>query len=99
METPTESKIIKRKPGRPSTNDSRRKEILDKSTECFIKFGFNKTTLDEENISWGSADVLNKEGERYDLKSGFIKKYPHVLTLIFMNEQGNGLIYELKPND
>ena len=67
METPTESKIIKRKPGRPSTNDSRRKEILDKSTECFIKFGFNKTTLDEigESIGFNKAALYyyfkNKE--------------------------------------
>jgi AcrR family transcriptional regulator len=67
METPTESKIIKRKPGRPSTNDSRRREILEKSTECFIKFGFNKTTLDEigESIGFNKAALYyyfkNKE--------------------------------------
>ena len=67
METPTESKITKRKPGRPSTNDSRRREILEKSTECFIKFGFNKTTLDEigESIGFNKAALYyyfkNKE--------------------------------------
>ena len=65
METPTESKIVKRKPGRPSTNDSRRKEILEKSTECFIKFGFNKTTLDEI----GDAIGFNKAALYYYFKN------------------------------
>jgi len=65
METLTQSKIIKRKPGRPSTNDSRRKEILEKSTECFIKFGFNKTTLDEIGDSIG----FNKAALYYYFKN------------------------------
>lgn len=65
METITQSKIIKRKPGRPSTNDSRRKEILEKSTECFIKFGFNKTTLDEIGDSIG----FNKAALYYYFKN------------------------------
>ncbi len=65
METPTENKINKRKPGRPSTNDSRRKEILEKSTECFIKFGFNKTTLDEIGDSIG----FNKAALYYYFKN------------------------------
>ncbi|MEZ4805353.1 MAG: TetR/AcrR family transcriptional regulator [Bacteroidia bacterium] len=65
METTTETKIVKRKPGRPSTNDSRRKEILEKSTECFIKFGFNKTTLDEI----GDAIGFNKAALYYYYKN------------------------------
>ncbi len=65
METPTENKTIKRKPGRPSTNDSRRREILEKSTECFIKFGFNKTTLDEIGDSIG----FNKAALYYYFKN------------------------------
>lgn len=65
MENPTEVKIVKRKPGRPSTNESRRKEILEKSTECFIKFGFNKTTLDEIGDSIG----FNKAALYYYFKN------------------------------
>lgn len=65
METSIVSKIEKRKPGRPSTNESRRKEILDKSTECFIKFGFNKTTLDEI----GEAIGFNKAALYYYFKN------------------------------
>jgi AcrR family transcriptional regulator len=65
METITDTKIVKRKPGRPSTNDSRRKEILEKSTECFIKFGFNKTTLDEI----GDAIGFNKAALYYYFKN------------------------------
>lgn len=61
MENPTEAKVVKRKPGRPSTNDSRRREILEKSTECFIKFGYNKTTLDEI----GDAIGFNKAALYY----------------------------------
>lgn len=60
---------------------------------------FYNGTKDDKNISWVSVDVLDKEGEKFVLKTGFIKNYPHVLTLIFLNEYGNGLIYELKPND
>lgn len=60
-----ENKIIKRKPGRPSTNDSRRKEILEKSTECFIKYGYNKTTLDEI----GEAIGFNKAALYYYFKN------------------------------
>jgi AcrR family transcriptional regulator len=37
----------KRKPGRPSKNDSRRVEILEKAAHCFTQFGYNKTTLDD----------------------------------------------------
>jgi AcrR family transcriptional regulator len=65
METLLEQKIEKRKPGRPSTNDSRRKEILEKSTDCFIKFGFNKTTLDEI----GEAIGFNKAALYYYFKN------------------------------
>lgn len=65
METSIENKIEKRKPGRPSTNDSRRKEILEKSSECFIKFGFNKTTLDEI----GDAIGFNKAALYYYFKN------------------------------
>lgn len=65
MENPTEVKVVKRKPGRPSTNESRRKEILEKSTECFIKFGFNKTTLDEI----GDAIGFNKAALYYYFKN------------------------------
>lgn len=80
METPTETKIIKRKPGRPSTNDSRRKEILEKSTECFIKFGFNKTTLDEI----GDAIGFNKAALYYYFKNKeelFVQVVNNQLTL------------------
>jgi len=65
METAIEKKIIKRKPGRPSTNEQRRKEILEKSTECFIKFGFNKTTLDEIGLAIG----FNKAALYYYFKN------------------------------
>ncbi len=65
METLLDQKIEKRKPGRPSTNDSRRKEILEKSTDCFIKFGFNKTTLDEI----GEAIGFNKAALYYYFKN------------------------------
>lgn len=64
MET-LKDKIVKRKPGRPSTNASRRSEILEKSTECFIKFGFNKTTLDEI----GDAIGFNKAALYYYFKN------------------------------
>lgn len=80
METPTDTKIIKRKPGRPSTNDSRRKEILEKSTECFIKFGFNKTTLDEI----GDAIGFNKAALYYYFKNKeelFVQVVNNQLTL------------------
>lgn len=80
METPIENKIEKRKPGRPSTNDSRRKEILEKSTECFIKFGFNKTTLDEI----GDAIGFNKAALYYYFKNKeelFIQVVNNQLTL------------------
>lgn len=80
METSTESKIAKRKPGRPSTNDSRRKEILEKSTECFIKFGFNKTTLDEI----GEAIGFNKAALYYYFKNKeelFIQVVNNQLTI------------------
>lgn len=65
MESLADQKIEKRKPGRPSTNDSRRKEILEKSTDCFIKFGFNKTTLDEI----GDAIGFNKAALYYYFKN------------------------------
>jgi AcrR family transcriptional regulator len=65
MATDTENKIIKRRPGRPSTNDRRRKEILEKSTECFIKYGYNKTTLDEIGDSIG----FNKAALYYYFKN------------------------------
>ncbi len=65
METLVDQKVVKRKPGRPSTNDTRRKEILEKSTECFIKFGFNKTTLDEI----GEAIGFNKAALYYYFKN------------------------------
>jgi AcrR family transcriptional regulator len=65
MDTLADQKIEKRKPGRPSTNDSRRKEILEKSTDCFIKFGFNKTTLDEI----GDAIGFNKAALYYYFKN------------------------------
>jgi len=65
MEILVDQKIEKRKPGRPSTNDSRRKEILEKSTDCFIKFGFNKTTLDEI----GEAIGFNKAALYYYFKN------------------------------
>lgn len=80
METPTEIKIEKRKPGRPSTNDSRRKEILEKSTECFIKFGYNKTTLDEI----GDAIGFNKAALYYYFKNKeelFIQVVNNQLTI------------------
>ncbi|HEY1046410.1 MAG TPA: TetR/AcrR family transcriptional regulator [Bacteroidia bacterium] len=80
METQIESKIEKRKPGRPSTNESRRKEILEKSTECFIKFGFNKTTLDEI----GDAIGFNKAALYYYFKNKeelFIQVVNNQLTL------------------
>jgi AcrR family transcriptional regulator len=65
MDIAQENKIVKRKPGRPSTNDTRRKEILDKSTECFIKYGYNKTTLDEIGDSIG----FNKAALYYYFKN------------------------------
>lgn len=65
MEMTIEPKTEKRKPGRPSTNDTRRKEILEKSTNCFIKFGFNKTTLDEI----GEAIGFNKAALYYYFKN------------------------------
>lgn len=65
MEMTIEPKTEKRKPGRPSTNDTRRKEILEKSTTCFIKFGFNKTTLDEI----GEAIGFNKAALYYYFKN------------------------------
>lgn len=80
METPIENIIEKRKPGRPSTNDSRRKEILEKSTECFIKFGFNKTTLDEI----GEAIGFNKAALYYYFKNKeelFIQVVNNQLTI------------------
>ena len=60
---------------------------------------FYKGAEDEEHIFWQNIDVINKEGEKYVLRTGFIKKYPHLITLLFLNEDGNGLIYELGPND
>lgn len=80
METQIESKNEKRKPGRPSTNESRRREILEKSTECFIKFGFNKTTLDEI----GDAIGFNKAALYYYFKNKeelFIQVVNNQLTL------------------
>lgn len=65
MDTQIESQIVKRKPGRPSTNASRRKEILEKATDCFIQFGFNKTTLDEI----GEAIGFNKAALYYYFKN------------------------------
>lgn len=65
MEASIVSKSERRKPGRPSTNAVRRKEILEKSTECFIKFGYNKTTLDEI----GDAIGFNKAALYYYFKN------------------------------
>lgn len=96
METPTEIKIEKRKPGRPSTNDSRRKEILEKSTECFIKFGYNKTTLDEI----GDAIGFNKAALYYYFKNKeelFIQVVNNQLTL-GLNKLQNDLS-EMPDND
>ena len=60
---------------------------------------FYKGAEDEDHIFWQNIDVINKDGEKYVLRTGFIKKYPHIITLVFLNEDGNGLIYELGPND
>ena len=65
METHIASQMVKRKPGRPSTNVSRRKEILEKATDCFIQYGFNKTTLDEI----GEAIGFNKAALYYYFKN------------------------------
>jgi AcrR family transcriptional regulator len=55
----------KKKPGRPSKNDSRRVEILEKATNCFTQFGFNKTTLDDI----GDALGFNKAALYYYFKN------------------------------
>ena len=54
----------KRKAGRPSNNDSRRTEILEKATECFTRNGYSKTTLDEI----GDALGFNKAALYYYYK-------------------------------
>ncbi len=55
----------KKKPGRPSKNDSRRIEILEKAANCFTQFGFNKTTLDDI----GDALGFNKAALYYYFKN------------------------------
>ncbi|MES2618915.1 MAG: TetR/AcrR family transcriptional regulator [Bacteroidota bacterium] len=55
----------KRKPGRPSKNDSRRVEILDKAASCFTLYGYNKTTLDDI----GDALGFNKAALYYYFKN------------------------------
>lgn len=55
----------KKKPGRPSKNDSRRVEILEKAANCFTQFGFNKTTLDDI----GDALGFNKAALYYYFKN------------------------------
>lgn len=56
---------LKRKAGRPSKNDSKRIEILEKAKECFLRNGFNKTTLDEI----GDALGFNKAALYYYYKN------------------------------
>lgn len=55
----------KRKPGRPSKNDSRRVEILEKAASCFTLYGYNKTTLDDI----GDALGFNKAALYYYFKN------------------------------
>ncbi len=55
----------KKKVGRPSKNEEKRKLILDKAKECFVKNGFNHTTLD----SIGDAIGFNKAALYYYFKS------------------------------
>lgn len=55
----------KRKPGRPSNNESKRTEILEKAASCFNLYGYNKTTLDEI----GDALGFNKAALYYYFKN------------------------------
>lgn len=80
--------ISKRKPGRPSTNDSRKQEIIDKATQCFFKFGYNKTTLDEIGESIG----FNKAALYY-----YFKNKEELFVQVVNNQLKHGLI-NLKNN-
>ncbi len=55
----------KRRPGRPSNNESKRTEILEKAASCFNLYGYNKTTLDEI----GDALGFNKAALYYYFKN------------------------------
>ena len=88
MENNEQTPISKRKPGRPSTNDSRKQEIIDKATQCFFKFGYNKTTLDEIGESIG----FNKAALYY-----YFKNKEELFVQVLNNQIKHGLI-NLKTN-
>ena len=72
----------KRKPGRPSTNNRRRTEILEKASKCFGQFGYDKTTLDEIGEQIG----FNKAALYY-----YFKNKEELFLHVFNNEIQNGL--------
>ncbi len=72
----------KRKPGRPSTNDSRRTEILEKAAKCFSLNGYDKTTLDDIGHMIG----FNKAALYY-----YFKNKEELFQEVFKNEIQNGL--------
>lgn len=66
--------MVKLKPGRPSNNDNRRNEILQKATECFTMNGYNSTTLDEigESLGFNKAALYYYFKNKEDLFSHVI---------------------------
>ncbi len=72
----------KRKPGRPSRNDSRRKEILQAAHDSFVQYGYDKTTLDYiSNIL-----KFNKAALYY-----YYKNKEDIFIHVFKDELANGL--------
>lgn len=72
----------KRKPGRPSTNDRRRTEILEKAAKCFSLNGYDKTTLDDIGEQIG----FNKAALYY-----YFKNKEELFLHVFKNEIQNDL--------
>ena len=60
-----EAEIKEKKLGRPSKNDEKRRLILDKAKQFFIKHGYDKTNLDEISNAIG----FNKAALYYYFKS------------------------------
>lgn len=86
----------KRKPGRPSTNDLRRNEILEKAAKCFVQFGYNRSKLDDI----GELIGLNKAALYYYFKNKeeiFIEVFKaEVQRRLFELRQKNGTILDDK---
>lgn len=63
--------------GRPSKNETKRSELLAKAKECFLKFGYEKTSLDDI----ASSMKMNKSSLYY-----YINNKEDLFTEILVNE-------------